>query len=260
MKDGNRLLRVIHGHRLAGTLDALEPDESTTADIGQSDHLPPALLSRGLAWLRANVSIDEDAAILTRIEREEAIAAEEEEEAIRGASQYHPQSGYESQVRQRRQREELRKRQKAEQNQQDQQGEPSGQEPKQEEEEGRAPDMHGSSVLQQVRAANEAANARRAEEERREWLEGAERDRVLLERRRREAGNAGLAVQLADEQGITQGNVVEQLPIYCPILFDDEHKLTPHSARGSRAAPCSRVDSAASPSRNQHGRCVWSDE
>lgn len=58
-KRGNKLLRTLQDQRVAGTLD-----EDTSAS---ADHI-----SRGLVWLRQNYPVDEDVAIIARLEREEA--------------------------------------------------------------------------------------------------------------------------------------------------------------------------------------------
>lgn len=58
-KGGNKLLRTLQEQRVAGTLD-----EDTSAS---PDHI-----SRGLVWLRKNYPVDEDSAIVARLEREEA--------------------------------------------------------------------------------------------------------------------------------------------------------------------------------------------
>lgn len=58
-KGGNKLLRTLQDQRVAGTLD-----EDTFAC---PDHI-----SRGLVWLRKNYPVDEDSAIVARLEREEA--------------------------------------------------------------------------------------------------------------------------------------------------------------------------------------------
>ena len=58
---GNRLLETLQKQRITGTLDH---------PIGH-DGVDGKLLGRGLLWLRANYPIDEDAAIIKRIEDEE---------------------------------------------------------------------------------------------------------------------------------------------------------------------------------------------
>lgn len=89
----NRLLRILHGRRVDGTLD-LPPPESMQ---GQLRRYPYASES-ALYWLRVNHPVDEDAAILSRIEREEN---EEEYESPAELQQsdsdiglYGPQSGH----------------------------------------------------------------------------------------------------------------------------------------------------------------------
>lgn len=58
-KVGNKLLRNLQDQRVAGTLDEDAPAS-------------PDLTSRGLVWLRNNYPVDEDGAIIARLEREEA--------------------------------------------------------------------------------------------------------------------------------------------------------------------------------------------
>ncbi|EXJ92300.1 hypothetical protein A1O3_00850 [Capronia epimyces CBS 606.96] len=62
----NRLLRVLHGRRHDGTLDLPLPD-----DVQSELHKYPYAFDDGLHWLRQVYPLDEDAAILARIEREE---------------------------------------------------------------------------------------------------------------------------------------------------------------------------------------------
>lgn len=84
---GNRVLRVLHGRRLEGTLDLDLP-----ADITRT--VSQASIDKGLEWLRSKYPVDEDAAIFQRIEREEK---EEEARLIRRAEKlglYKPQSGH----------------------------------------------------------------------------------------------------------------------------------------------------------------------
>ncbi|KAL1856043.1 hypothetical protein Plec18170_003911 [Paecilomyces lecythidis] len=78
---GNRILSVLQGRRINGTLDLDLP-----SDITRSAR--PFVIDAGLQWLRKNRPMDEDAAILARIEREE----QEEEEKLKGL--YKPQSGH----------------------------------------------------------------------------------------------------------------------------------------------------------------------
>ncbi|KAL2831988.1 hypothetical protein BDW59DRAFT_139519, partial [Aspergillus cavernicola] len=134
---GNRVLSVLQARRLAGTLDLDFP-----ADIRRAAR--PSTLDAGLEYLRKNYPLDEDAAIIARIEREER---EMEEKLIRKAEKmglYKPQSGtYGAKL-------------------------------------GENDDPSGKSVLEQMRKHNEAKNLAEAERKRREWLEGEEKDREKL--------------------------------------------------------------------------------
>ena len=89
---GNRMLAILHGRRIAGTLD-LELPADITRSVNQTN------IDTALQWLRENHPYDEDTAIIARIEREER---EEEERLIRRAEQlglYKPQSGtYENEL------------------------------------------------------------------------------------------------------------------------------------------------------------------
>lgn len=85
-KMGNRILSVLQGHRLTGTLDAQLPVDITRA-VTQKQ------VDMAMEWLRNEYPVDEDAAIFARIEREER---EEEEKLMRRAEKlglYKPQSG-----------------------------------------------------------------------------------------------------------------------------------------------------------------------
>ncbi|KAL4954595.1 hypothetical protein BDW69DRAFT_139079 [Aspergillus filifer] len=126
---GNRVLSVLQGRRLAGTLDLDFPADITRA-------APPATLDAGLEYLRKNYPVDEDAAIMERIEREER---EEEERLQRQAEElnlYKPQSGsYGAEL-------------------------------------GKNNDVSGKSILEQMRTRNEKRNEEEAERKRQEWLQG----------------------------------------------------------------------------------------
>jgi rhomboid-like protein len=134
---GNRVLSVLQARRLAGTLDLDLP-----ADIKRVSH--PATLDKGLEYLRKNYPLDEDAAIMARIEREER---ETEEKFIRQAEDlglYKPQSGsYGAEL-------------------------------------GEKNDPSGKSVLAEIRKRNEERLLAEAENKRQEWLEGEEQDREKL--------------------------------------------------------------------------------
>jgi rhomboid-like protein len=134
---GNRILSVLQGRRLAGTLDLDFP-----ADIRRA--VRPAVLDAGLDYLRKAHPVDEDAAIMARIEREER---EEEAKLIQRAEAlglYKPQSGtYGAEL-------------------------------------GEENDPSGRSVLKEIRQKNEERLLAEAEKKRQEWLEGEEKDREKL--------------------------------------------------------------------------------
>jgi rhomboid-like protein len=88
----NRLLRILHGRRVDGTLDLPPPDDIQRGIDRYPDAVPDAL-----QWLQKNYPIDEEAAIEARIRREEA-AAEQENPAVlmqraEDLGLYKPQSG-----------------------------------------------------------------------------------------------------------------------------------------------------------------------
>lgn len=155
---GNRVLAVLQGRRIAGTLDLDLP-----ADIRRSVH--QSSIDAALGWLRANYVLDEDAAIIARIEREER---EEEERLIRRAEQlglYKPQSGsYGAEL-------------------------------------GENNDVSGKSTLKEMRKHNEAKRLAEEEKQRREWLEGEARDREKLKRQIERS----TALQTASQSALTQG-------------------------------------------------------
>ncbi|PGG96265.1 rhomboid-like protein [Blastomyces parvus] len=134
---GNRMLRILQARRLAGTIDVDLP-----ADI--KDVVTEDTIMTGLEWLRKRYPVDEDAAILKRIEKEEI--AEEQKLIKRGEALglYKPQSGkFDKPI----------------------------------EKEG---DVYGKSVLQEQREANERKNKEEDERWRREWMEGEAKDREKL--------------------------------------------------------------------------------
>lgn len=155
---GNRALAVLQGRRVAGTLDLDLP-----ADIKRSVH--PPNLENALTWLRENHPLDEDAAIIARIEREEH---EEQERLVRRAEQlglYKPQSGsYEAEL-------------------------------------GENNDISGKSILKQIRKKNVAQRKVDEERQHREWLEGEAQDREKLKRQIERS----TALQMAPESGLTEG-------------------------------------------------------
>jgi rhomboid-like protein len=86
----NNLLKVLHSRRVNGTLDLDLP-----ANLARQLKSYPRAVEDALHWLRLEYPVDEDAAILQRIEREEA--GEGNEELIHRAENlglYKPQSGH----------------------------------------------------------------------------------------------------------------------------------------------------------------------
>ncbi|KAJ6003399.1 hypothetical protein N7451_005946 [Penicillium sp. IBT 35674x] len=138
-KLANRTLAVLHARRLEGTLDLDLPAEITRA-VTQSQ------LDTALEWLRQKYPIDEDSAILARIEREER---EAEEKLVRRAEElglYKPQSGsYEAEL-------------------------------------GEGKSIYGKSVLKEAREKNEKRLLAEKERKRQQWLEGEHEEQERLQR------------------------------------------------------------------------------
>ena len=157
-KLGNRTLAVLHARRLEGTLD-LDLPADITRTFTQSQ------LDNALEWLRQKYPIDEDAAILARIEREER---EAEEKLVRRAEElglYKPQSGsYEAEL-------------------------------------GEDKSVYGKSVLKEVREQNEKRLLAEKERKRQEWLAGENEERERLQRQIE--GNT--ALQQYQESGLMEG-------------------------------------------------------
>lgn len=134
---GNRIISVLQGRRVDGTLDLPFPSDITREVRSKT-------IEKGLHWLRENYPMDEDAAIMARLEREER---EEEEMLYRHVKEQgldRPQSG--------------------------QWGARLGE----------GEDIHGESVFQKIRKQNEARNEEREERERKEWLEGEAAEQAKL--------------------------------------------------------------------------------
>jgi rhomboid-like protein len=143
---------------LEGTLDLDLPADITRA-LSQSQ------LDAGLEWLRENYPVDEDDAILARIEREDR---EAEQKLVRRAEQlglYKPQSGsYEAEL-------------------------------------GEEGSPYGKSVLKEAREANEKRLLAEKERKRQQWLEGENEERERLQRQME--GNTSL--QQYQESALTEG-------------------------------------------------------
>jgi rhomboid-like protein len=121
-----------------------------------------------LQWLRKNHPLDEDAAILARIEREEL---EEEEKLIRRAENlglYKPQSGsYGAEL-------------------------------------GDSNDPYGKSVLKEAVKHNETRLLAEQEKRRKEWLEGEQKEREKLEYMRQK----NTALQKFEDTAALEGGIV----------------------------------------------------
>jgi rhomboid-like protein len=158
---GNRILSVLQGRRLQGTLDLDLPTDITRAVRSHT-------VESGLNWLRKNYPVNEDAAILARIEREER---EEEERLHREAEQlglYKPQSGnWGAKL-------------------------------------GEGNDIYGKSVLKEIREKNEARLLAEQEKERKEWLEGEAKDREKMEKMRMQL-KRNTELQKYDEAALIEG-------------------------------------------------------
>lgn len=130
---------MLHARRLEGTPDLDLPAEITRA-------VTQAQLDTALEWLRQKYPIDEDSAILARIEREDR---EVEEKLVRRAEElglYKPQSGsYEAEL-------------------------------------GEGNSVYGKSVLKEAREKNEKRLLAEKERKRQQWLEGEHEDQERLQR------------------------------------------------------------------------------
>lgn len=168
---GNRILSVLHGRRVSGTLD-LDLPTDITRSVRQST------IHAGLKWLRAKYPVDEDAAILARIEREEQ---EEEEKLIRRAEElglYKPQSGsYGAEL-------------------------------------GEGNNVWGKSVLKEVRQKNEARLLEEQERKRKEWLEGEQKDLETLKRQIQK----NTALQKFEESAVVEGESILFLDSSASVL------------------------------------------
>lgn len=131
---GNRILSVLQARRLAGTLDLDFP-----ADVKRAAR--PATLDAGLEYLRRNYPLDEEAAILARVEQEERETDEKFAQDAEQQGLWKPQSGH--------------------------YGAELGEEN----------DPSGKSVLKEIRERNEKRINAEEEENRREWLEGEQKHR-----------------------------------------------------------------------------------
>ncbi|KAI9677010.1 MAG: hypothetical protein M1817_006849 [Caeruleum heppii] len=89
LDEADNILQVLHGRRIAGTLDDPEIDQDIPSATPYGHHF----VENGLNWLRHHYPLDEDAALVRRVEKEEA---ELEEKLTREAERlglYKPQMG-----------------------------------------------------------------------------------------------------------------------------------------------------------------------
>lgn len=150
------ILCELQRRRIDGTLD-LDP----TAEMKKVTD--ERILNDALEWLRARFPMDEDAAILRRIEREEK---EMEEQLIQRAENlglYKPQGGeYQESL-------------------------------------SNDGDVRGQSVLEEVRKQNEAKAKLEQEEERKRWLEGELEEQKAIERQQQQLMKQNLELQKSEE-------------------------------------------------------------
>jgi rhomboid-like protein len=157
-KLGNRILSTLHSHRLTGTLDAELPSDITRAVSQQQ-------VDTAMDWLRNKYPVDEDAAILARIEREDRA---EEEKLVRRAERlglYKPQSGsYDAEL-------------------------------------GEEGSPYGKSILKEAREKNEKRLLAEQERKRQEWLDGEKEEEERLKRQ----FNQDTSLQQYQENALTEG-------------------------------------------------------
>ncbi|KAI5304452.1 hypothetical protein KEM56_006482 [Ascosphaera pollenicola] len=150
------ILCELQQRRIDGTLD-LNP----TAEMKKVTN--EQTLNDALEWLRSHHPMDEDAAILRRIEREEKEAEEQLIQRAERLGLYKPQGGeYQEHLS----------------------------------DDG---DVRGQSVLEEVRKRNEAKAKIEQEEERRRWLEGELEEQKALERQQLQLRNQTLQLQKSEE-------------------------------------------------------------
>jgi hypothetical protein len=91
-KFANRLLRILHARRVDGTLD-IDPPAEITRELQKY----PSAAADALKWLRFHYPINEDAAVIQRLEREESkVEKDNPAELMQRAERlglYKPQSG-----------------------------------------------------------------------------------------------------------------------------------------------------------------------
>jgi rhomboid-like protein len=187
---GNKAIVLLQRRRKEGTLDLDLPPDITEA-------IPQAALDHALEWLREGWPLDEDAAILKRIEREEQ---EAEERLIHRAEElglYKPQSGHWGA------------------------------------EKVKEGDVYGKSVLEETRNANIKRAKEIEEEERRTWLEGEVKDAEKLKAQLQ--GVTHLEKYKDLEAAIVEGNYTSSLSIFIPVKFANKSLMQLNHARIQRS-------------------------
>jgi len=171
-KLGNRILSTLHSHRLTGTLDAELPSDIVRAVSQQQ-------VDAAMDWLRNKYPVDEDAAILARIEREDRA---EEEKLVRRAERlglYKPQSGsYDAEL-------------------------------------GEEGSPYGKSVLKEAREQNEKRLLAEQERKRQEWLDGEKEEAERLKRQ----FNQDTSLQQYRENALTEGMFSEGFVLLLVLMF-----------------------------------------
>ncbi|CAG8036573.1 unnamed protein product [Penicillium salamii] len=156
-KLGNRILNTLQGHRLTGTLDSELPADIVRA-VNQQQ------IDTAMDWLRNRYPVDEDAAIIARIEREDQA---EQDKLMRRAEKlglYKPQSGsYEAEL-------------------------------------GEEGSPYGRSVLKEAREQNERRLLAEQERKRQEWLDGEKEEQERLNSQR----NKDTSLQQYQENALTE--------------------------------------------------------
>ncbi|CAG8046112.1 unnamed protein product [Penicillium salamii] len=157
-KLGNRILNTLQGHRLTGTLDSELPADIVRA-VNQQQ------IDTAMDWLRNRYPVDEDAAIIARIEREDQA---EQDKLMRRAERlglYKPQSGsYEAEL-------------------------------------GEEGSPYGRSVLKEAREQNERRLLAEQERKRQEWLDGEKEEQERLNSQR----SKDTSLQQYQENALTEG-------------------------------------------------------
>lgn len=157
---GNRIVSVLQGRRETGTLDLPFPTDISRA-------VRPKTIENGLHWLRKEYPMDEDAAIMARIEREEREEEERLYQHVKEQGLHHPQSGrWGARF-------------------------------------GKGQDIRGESVFQKIREKNEARILAEDEKEREEWLEGEAAEQAKMQKHLKK----NTELQKYNEAAVVEGKI-----------------------------------------------------